>query len=164
MAISGVAQPEILAVDDAVRLRRYDGRHDFALPWYQDEELVWLVDGDRRLYDAPLLTAMYSYLDGEGELYWIEALEDGVWRAIGDVTFWQEDMPIVIGDARYRGCGVGGKVIAALIQRGRALGYDHLGVDEIYDWNAASRHCFEKAGFRACEKTEKGSRYRLELC
>ena len=57
----------------------------------------------------------------------------------GDVTFWREDMPIVIGDRRFRGKGIGGKVVAALIARGRALGWDRLGVAEIYDHNAASR-------------------------
>ena len=163
MPIANVTQPEVLPVDETLRLRRYDGNHAFALDWYQDEETVWLVDGVRRPYDTETLTAMYTYLDAHGELYWIETLADGAWRPIGDVTFWQEDMPIVIGDAQYRGRGVGGKVVAALIQRGRALGYAHLGVEEIYDWNAASRRCFEKAGFRACEKTEKGSRFRLEL-
>ena len=48
MPIEGIAQPETLAVSDAVRLRRYDGRHGFALPWYQDPETVRLVDGDER--------------------------------------------------------------------------------------------------------------------
>lgn len=163
MPISGVTQPDEICIDAALRLRKYDGDHDFALHWYQDEELVWLVDGDRKLYDAALLTRMYEYLNANGELYWIEVVEDGAWLPIGDVTFWQEDMPIVIGEARYRGCGVGGKVIARLIQRGHELGYDHLCVEEIYDWNPASRRCFEKQGFVAGEKTEKGHAYRLEL-
>lgn len=163
MPIPGVTQPETLPIAEGLRLRKYDGQHEFALPWYQDEELVWLVDGDRKLYDASLLTKMYTYLNDHGELYWIEAQEGGAWRPIGDVTFWQEDMPIVIADETYRGRGVGGKIIAALIQRGRELGYDHLGVDEIYDWNEASRRCFERHGFRACEMTEKGSRYHLNL-
>lgn len=163
MPISGVTQPEVLEIDELLRLRKYDGRHDFALPWYQDEALVWLVDGDRRLYDAALLKKMYDYLEGQGELYWIEVRQGDSWRPVGDVTFWQDDMPIVIGEAAYRGCGVGSKVIARLIQRGRELGYDHLCVEEIYEWNEASRRCFEKQGFVAGEKTEKGRGYRLVL-
>lgn len=163
MPINGVQQPEVLTIDGSLRLRKYDGVHAFALPWYQDEDLVWLVDGDHRLYDEALLGKMYSYLNESGELYWIEVSEEGVWRPVGDVTFWPEDMPIVIGEAKYRGCGIGGRVIAALIQRGRELGYDHLCVEEIYNWNEASRRCFERAGFRACGKTEKGNTYRLEL-
>ncbi len=40
---------------------------------------------------------------------------------IGDVTFWQEDMPIVIGDKKYCGKGVGGKVksnVSLILRRG----------------------------------------------
>lgn len=163
MPIAGIEQPAIIQVDDGLRLRKYDGIHDFALAWYQDEELVWLVDGDRKLYDAALLERMYTYLNGQGELYWIEAEENSAWKPIGDVTFWQADMPIVIGEAAYRGKGVGRRVIAALVQRGRALGYDNLHVEEIYDWNEASRRCFECMGFRPCGRTEKGSGYVLQL-
>ena len=163
MPIAGIDQPAILPVGEGLRLRKYDGVHDFALAWYQDEELVYLVDGVRRAYDAEPLCRMYTYLNSHGELYWIEAEERGVWRPIGDVTFWQEDMPIVIGEAAWRGKGIGRRVIAALVQRGRALGYDCLRVEEIYDWNEGSRRCFESVGFRACGKTEKGSTYVLEL-
>lgn len=163
MAIAGIIQPDFLEVGEGLRLRRYDGRFDFALPWYQDEETVYLVDGNRTPYTPQRLERMYAYLDARGELYFIEALTGGVYTPIGDVAFWQDDMPIVIGDKRYRGRGVGGRVIAALVTRGRALGYGRLRVEEIYDYNAASRRCFESAGFRAYEKTARGSRFELLL-
>ena len=79
------------------------------------------------------------------------------------MTFWQEDMPIVIGDPNYRGKGIGRSVIQALIQRGRMLGYDHLEVGEIYDWNKGSRRCFESLGFTPYEKTNEGHSYRMSL-
>ena len=161
MAIQGIEQPEMIQIDDALRLRKYDGVHEFALAWYQDEETVWLVDGKRDPYTMQRLGGMYRYLNDAGELYFIEVCENGTYRPIGDVTFWQEDMPIVIGEPAYRGKGIGRKVISALIQRGKALGYDHLAVGEIYDWNEGSRRCFESIGFAACEKTEKGTSYRL---
>ncbi len=163
MPIPGIEQPEIIEIDDALRLRRFDGVFDFALEWYRDEETVWLVDGDHKLYDAALLRRMYEWLDSQGELYFIEILENGAFRPVGDVTFWREDMPIVIGEPYLRGKGIGRKLIAALIERGRSLGYTELFVDEIYDWNPASRRCFESFGFEAYEKTEKGHRYRLAL-
>lgn len=161
MAINGVEQPEIIQIDESVRLRKYDGVHDFALEWYQDLDTVWLVDGDHVPYDPELLTEMYTWLDHNGELYFIEVLENGTYKPIGDVTFWQEDMPIVIGDPNYRGKGIGRKVIASLVQRGRSLGFEYVSVEEIYDWNEPSRRCFERLGFRAVEKTKKGSRYTL---
>lgn len=163
MPIDGIVQPESIPVSPGLRLRRYEGRHTFALPWYQDAETLWLVDGCREPYDEARLAAMYTCLDSHGELYWIERLENGAWRPIGDVTFSQEDMPIVIGEAALRGRGIGLQVILALVQRGRELGLRELGVREIYEWNAASRRCFEKAGFHACGWTEKGVRMRRTL-
>ena len=163
MAIQGIEQPAIIQIDDTLRLRKYDGVHDFALVWYQDEETVWLVDGKRDPYTMQRLGGMYRYLNDAGELYFIEVCENGTYKPIGDVTFWQEDMPIVIGEPAYRGKGIGRKVISALIRRGKELGYDHLEVGEIYDWNEGSRRCFERMGFIAYEKTEKGSAYRLPL-
>ena len=106
---------------------------------------------------------MYNYLNGKGELYFIEVNENGKWKPIGDVTFWQEDMPIVIGEREYRGKGIGKKVVSALVERGRTMGYDKLYVGEIYDFNIGSQKCFESVGFQSYEKTEKGSRYVLEL-
>ena len=161
--IQGIEQPEIIQIDNTLRLRKYDGVHDFALEWYQDEETVYLVDGKRDPYTMERLGGMYRYLNNAGELYFIEALENGTYKPIGDVTFWQEDMPIVIGDRNYRGRKIGRRVVSALVKRGVALGYDHLEVGEIYDWNEGSRRCFESVGFQAYEKTEKGAKYRLLL-
>ena len=161
MAIQGIEQPAVIQIDESLRLRKYDGVHDFALEWYLDEETVYLVDGKRDPYTMERLGGMYSYLNNVGELYFIEVLENGTYKPIGDVTFWQEDMPIVIGDRNYRGKKIGRKVISALIKRGKELGYDHLAVGEIFDWNEGSRRCFESMGFRAYEKTEKGAKYRL---
>lgn len=161
MAIQGTDQPEIIQIDETLRLRRFDGVFDFALAWYLDEETVYLVDGVKNAYTMEKLSRMYSYLDHAGELYFIEVLENDTYKPIGDVAFWKEDMPIVIGDIAYRGKKIGRKVISALVQRGRKLGFDHLYVAEIYDWNEGSRRCFESAGFRAYQRTEKGAKYML---
>ena len=159
MPIPHISQPEILIVDRDLRLRKFDGCYDFAFSWYQDAEMVYLVDGVRRLYSRETLDNMYRYLDAHGELYFIEVRQNGVFRPVGDATFSREDMPIVIGDPAYRGRGIGKKVIGTLMRRALALGYRTLGVSEIYDWNPASRHCFEHLGFRPVEKTKRGSRY-----
>ena len=155
MAIQGVEQPAYIQIEDDLRLRRYDGTADFALPWYEDEALVYLVDGVKKAYDRETLYDMYGYLDRHGELYFIEALADGTWTPT--------DMPIVIGEGAYRGRGIGQRVIRALMDRGRALGFDTLGVREIYDWNTASIRCFTACGFKPVERTEKGWRYEAKL-
>ena len=154
---------DILQITDTLRLRRFDGNYDFAFTWYQDPETVLMVDGEAVPYSYETLTRMYQCLNDKGELYFIEVSENGKWKPIGDVTFWQEDMPIVIGERGYRGKGIGRKVVSALAARGRAMGYDRLYIGEIYDFNTASQKCFESVGFRRYEKTEKGSRYVLEL-
>ena len=156
MPIPGIVQPEILCISPSLRLRRYDGVHDFAFGWYQDPELVWLVDGVKRPYSPEKLAGMYRWLNDHGELYFIEVLENDGFVPVGDVTFWQQDMPIVIGEPRWRGRGIGLQVITALMDRGRELGYRQLRVNEIYHYNTASRRCFEKAGFRVTEETESG--------
>ena len=162
MPIVGIEQPEILQINDTLRLRKFDNQFEFAFDWYQDIEMVWQVDADRVPYTYERLGRMYHYLDDHGELYFIEVSENQKWKPIGDVTFWQEDMPIVIGDPAYRGKRIGKMVIATLIKRGKQLGYDRLYVDEIYSHNTVSRKCFESMGFRAYETTEKGSRFVLD--
>lgn len=163
MPIPGIKQPDFIQISDSLRLRKYDGFFDFALAWYQDEETVYLVDGKKELYTMDKLKCMYEYLDKQGELYFIEVDTEEGFKPIGDVTFWQEDMPIVIGNKAYRGKNIGSDVISALINRGRALGYSRLYVNEIYDYNTASQHCFEKNGFYVIKKTGKGKRYMMEL-
>lgn len=163
MAISGVEQPEIIQVTAELRLRKYDGVYDFAFDWYQDEETVYFVDGVRKPYSEETLKCMYEYLNKQGELYFIEVLEEDTYRPIGDVCFWKDDMPIVIGEKAYRGKGYGSKIVSALIERGKTLGYDTLYVNEIYEFNIGSRRCFEKLGFVAYEKTEKGNRFCLKM-
>ena len=163
MPMPGIVQPEVLPVDGELRLRAYDGEHGFALGWYQDEELVYLVDGVREPYTLEKLGHMYRWLDERGELYFIEAMQDGQWRPIGDVTLMPDDLPIVIGEAEYRGKGVGGHVLRALIARGREIGLARLSVQMIYHYNAASLRCFEKAGFVVIGRTEKGVSCVLDL-
>ena len=163
MAIANIPQPELLPVEKDLRLRRFDRIYGFALPWYQDEETTRLVDGAPDRYSPDRLKRMYEYLDAHGELYFIEVWEDTQWKPIGDVTFWGEDLPIVIGDPAWRGRGIGRKVVTALIRRARELGFSRLEVGEIYDFNEGSRRCFEACGFRPTAKTELGHHYVLDL-
>ena len=40
MPIPNIHQPQILNIDETLRLRKFDGHYEFAFSWYQDEELV----------------------------------------------------------------------------------------------------------------------------
>ncbi|HFU4560383.1 TPA: GNAT family N-acetyltransferase [Streptococcus suis] len=163
MAITGIEQADILEIDKQIRLRRYDGIHDFAFEWHQDLELVWLIDGDQERYSLDLLDRMYGYLATNGECYFIEIFEDNQFIPIGDVTLFADDFAIAIGDKRYWKKGIGTKVLHRMIERARDVGLEEILVEEIYDWNTGSRKLFEKFGFEAVEKTKKGWSYRLTV-
>lgn len=163
MPIENLIQPDLLPVTDALRLRKYDGIHDFALGWYLDGETVWLVDGDQDLYTPEKLDKMYTHQNTHGELYFIEALESGAWRPIGDVCLSPDDFAIVIGEKAYRARGVGRAAVSALIGRARALGWKRVRVGDVYDFNKGSQRLFTSLGFRQEAKTEKGHSYILDL-
>ena len=162
--IQGIEQPNIIQINSCLRLKKFDGYYDFAYQWYLDKETVRLVDGeDATVYDMERLHRMYDCLNNQGELYFIEIKELNKYIPIGDVTFWQEDMPIVIGDKSYRNCGIGLLVIKTLIKRAINIGYKTIYVNEIYDYNESSKAVFIKAGFKEYKKTELGSAYLLNL-
>lgn len=163
MPIKGIEQPSFLQIDEFLRLRKFDGVYNFAFDWYQDIDVVYLVDGVKVPYTFEKLERMYNYLNKQGELYFIEILEEGKYKPIGDVTFWKNDMPIVLGDKKYRGKGIGRKVISALVERGRKLGYSELYVSDIYEYNIGSRKCFESVGFSSYKKTENGDSFVIKL-
>ena len=51
---------DVLQIEEALRLRRFDGNYDFAIEWYQDPETVLLVDGKAEPYSYETLTNMYN--------------------------------------------------------------------------------------------------------
>lgn len=164
MATQGSIQPNIIEINTNLRLRKFDGNYDITYEWYQDIETVRLVDGENAItYDMEKIKKMYDYLDNHGELYFIEMLDNDTFMPIGDVTLYQENMPIVIGDKRFRNKGIGNLVIRAMIQRAKAIGYKTIYVNEIYHYNYSSRALFEKNGFVAYKSTNSGSSFKLDL-
>ena len=151
MPIKGVEQPEILAISDTLRLRKYDGNYGSLLPGYQDPYVYQNSEGifdDAKKPDLDYVKGMCSYLDGVGELYFIEALEDGVFVSIGDITIKDENPPITIWRAEYRRQGIGTTVMMAVIERLRSLGFEKIYGSTVYKWNTASQKMHEKLGFR----------------
>jgi RimJ/RimL family protein N-acetyltransferase len=165
MPIAQIEQPEMRWIEKGLRLRKYrveDGV-DFAYGWYQDPEILLPMDGEVKPYSREGIAEMYRYLAEHGELYVIEYREGMQFRPIGDVTFWQEDMPITIGRRDLHGRGIGKKVVRNLIERGKELGYSRLYVKEIYDFNLASQRMFEACGFQRVGSTGNGWRYAMRL-
>lgn len=164
MPIVGIDQPEILQIRSDLRLRKYDGNFAVALPWYQDPVVLRGSEGENvKPYSLSNLEVMYTYLSGKGELYWIELDKGNGFTPIGDVTLWQEDLPIALGSDDVRGKGIGKAVLTALIDRARSLGWRELHVENIFTYNEASRRLFTSCGFVKCGETETGNSYKLEL-
>lgn len=163
MPINNIPQPEIIHINDHLRLHKYSGTYDFALPWYSDPETLRLIGSPPTPYTLEKIADMYEYLERKGELYFIEILEEQRWLPIGDVTFCHDDMPILIGEKRFRSQGTGKAVVNALVQRGKELGYTELYVEDIYDFNTASIKCFTSAGFIPYRKTPEGHGYHMFL-
>lgn len=167
MPMQGIEQPELIQIDGSLRLRKYDGCHEFAFAWYQDRETVRLVDGVDVPYTWDKLGRMCRCLDARGELYFIERKREvgaeSCYVPIGDITLCRDDMPIVVGEKSLRGQGIGRKAVAALVQRAKQLGWDAVSVREIYDFNVGSKRCFESIGFYPCRKSGGGTGYRLDL-
>jgi GNAT superfamily N-acetyltransferase len=143
--------PEILWVDEDVRLRPYagDADVDLAWPWYRDPETVELVDGPGSTpYDRDRVSAIYDALLAQGEVYLIERRTPEGWEPIGDVTLAPDTLPIVIAPGQRRR-GIGRRVLLRLVDRARVLGWSELRVREVNDDNAASHRFFAGLGFVA---------------
>nr|WP_300665168.1 GNAT family N-acetyltransferase [uncultured Acetatifactor sp.] len=126
MALKDTPQPEIIEISDSIRLRRYDGNFGLFLPGYQNPVVYKNSEGifdESKIPDLNYVEGMCRYLSGVGELYYIEAEENGCYRPIGDVTIKDENPPIAIWLDDYRGKGIGTLVMQAVIDRLKSLGY-----------------------------------------
>ena len=164
MPFETIPQPQILPVTDTVRLRKYDGDYAKALAGYQDPYVYQNSEGifdDAKKPDLDYVKGMFAYLDNAGELYFIEALEDGAYVSIGDVTIKDRNPPIAIWDAKYRGKGIGSAVMRQVILRLKALGYKKITDSSVYKWNDVSLKMHERLGFRVVSEDENS--YYLDL-
>lgn len=166
MPIPGIEQPETIQLSDTYRLRRYDGRYELALLGYRDPVVYENSDGifdEEKIPDLNYVRGMCEYLDKAGELYFIEALEEGGYVPIGDVTVKEENPPIAIWRGEYRGRGLGTLVMTAVIDRLRELGYKRVRGSTVYKWNESSLKMHRKLGFRVVRETEREYYLDLEL-
>lgn len=166
MPIPGIDQPETIQLTETLRLRHYDGHYELALPGYRDPVVYQNSEGifdEGKIPDLSYVKGMCEYLDKTGELYFIEALEDGEYIAIGDVTVKDENPPIAIWRGEYRGKGVGTVVMTAVINRLRELGYKSIRNSTVYKWNENSLKMHRKLGFQVARETEEDYYLDLEL-
>ncbi len=166
MALKDTPQPEIIEISDSIRLRRYDGNFGLFLPGYQNPVVYKNSEGifdESKIPDLNYVEGMCRYLSGVGELYYIEAEENGCYRPIGDVTIKDENPPIAIWLDDYRGKGIGTLVMQAVIDRLKSLGYLKIQGSAVYKWNIPSRKMHEKLGFLPVGEEGEDIIYSLDL-
>ena len=166
MAIQGIEQPEIIQINENLRLRKFDGHYELFLPGYQDPVVYQNSEGifdKSRIPDLDYVQWMCSYLARVGEMYFIEAKGDTGFIPIGDVTVKDENPPIAIWFDQYRGKGIGKLVMQTVIRRLRELGFEKIRDSTVYKWNLPSQKMHEKLGFSCTEENEKEFIYELDL-
>lgn len=160
MPLPGINQPEIIIIGENLRLRKYDGKYIIALPWYQDPVVYHNSEGitdESEVPDEDYVRRMYDWLNKNGELYFIEIKENDFYIPIGDVTLKPENPPIAIGVTKYRGVGIGRRVMSALIDRAREINIPKFSKVQVFDYNITSQKMFEALGFicTGCEGRDK---------
>ncbi len=166
MPLKNIQQPEVILLTETLRLKRYNGHYELALAGYQDPYVYQNSEGifdQTKIPDLNYVKGMCEYLDKNGELYFIEVLEDERYTAVGDVTMKAENPPIAIWYEKYRGKGLGSLVMGAVINRMRALGYKKIRNSTVYKWNEASFRLHQKLGFQVVRETDQEYYLDLEL-
>ena len=166
MPLNDIIQPDILNINEWLRLRKYDGHYEVFLPGYQDpfvyQNSEGIFDADR-VPDLDYVKNMCTYLARVGELYYIEVREGDEFVPIGDVTIKGENPPIAIWSAQYRGKGIGKLVMQTVIARLKSLGFETIKGSTVYKWNLSSQKLHESLGFQRAKEDETEITYELDF-
>lgn len=165
MPFINIEQPEIIEIEQGLRLKKFDGDFEKMIEGYRDPVVYQNSEGifdEGKIPDEAYIRGMCEYLERAGEFYFIQVFESGGYISVGDVTVRPENPPIAIWQAKYRGVGIGSKVMKAVIRRLSALGYRKITGTSIFKWNAASQKMHENLGFRRVGETEDEYIYELE--
>ncbi len=89
-----VHSPNYINIDDNLRLKTIiEEDYKLALPWYRNPKVLYYSEGvTNRLYDLETIDKMYKYLKSIGEVYFIEILENNIWKAISDTALSEQNI------------------------------------------------------------------------
>ena len=166
MPIKNIEQPAVIEIGDDIRLLKYNGDYDIALIGYQDPYVYQNSEGifdDTKIPDINYIKGMFEWLNNNGELYYIQIREGQDFISIGDVTIKDVNPPIAIWYGKYRGIGIGTKVMKIVIKRLKELGYEKITGTTVYKWNESSQRMHEKLGFVKVDENEDEYIYELPL-
>ncbi len=158
MPLKNIEQPKEVILSKEIRLIAYDGNHEVPLKWYKDKFVYYNSEGiteENKIPDEEYINRMYSFLDKNSELYFIEIYNGDEYLRIGDVAIKPVNPPIVIGNANYRGKGYSKLVMNYVIQRLKMLGYCKIENSTVYKYNEISKKMHLSLGFKIVNETEK---------
>lgn len=136
------AEKPARVIDGTLRLLPYFPCYEMTLGWYQDPELCWQVDNIDHVYTPELLKDMYTFLNDNGDCYYIEYR--GV--LVGDVTLRNNGEICIVICREYQNRHIGRKCVAEMLRLAKEKGFGLVKAN-IYSFNAQSRHMFLSAGF-----------------
>lgn len=166
MPIRDIEQPNVIEIDENIRLLKYNGNYEIALTGYQDPFVYQNSEGifdDTKKPDINYIKGMFEWLNDNGELYYIQIREEKDYISIGDVTIKDINPPIAIWYSKYRGTGIGTKVMIMVISRLKKLGYKKITGSTVYKWNEPSQKMHEKLGFIKVDENDDEFIYELNL-
>ena len=120
MAINNIEQPNIININESLRLIKYNGNYEIALSGYQDPYVYQNSEGifdDIKKPDLEYIKGMFKWLNNNGELYYIQVKDGQDYISIGDVTIKDVNPPITIWYEKYRFIGIGTTVMKTIIKR-----------------------------------------------
>lgn len=166
MSINNTEQPNIINIDESLRLIKYNGNYEEALSGYQDPYVYQNSEGifdDTKKPDIDYIKGMFEWLNNNGELYYIQIIEGQDFISIGDITIKDVNPPITIWHEKYRGVGIGTKVMKTVIKRLKELGYEKIIGTTVYKWNESSQRMHKKLGFIKVDENDDEYIYELNL-
>ena len=130
-------------VDGEITLIPYYRNDEVSLVWYEDTDLVKMVDNRDTPYDIPLLHRMYDYLSENGDCYYIEY--DGV--LVGDVTLLTSGEIAIVVSKEYQNRHIGRRCVREMLSLAKEKGMKEVKA-VIYPFNIPSQKMFLSLNFR----------------
>ena len=131
---------EIIEIEDGLRLVPYYPNEDECIKWYQDKQLCLQVDGTYETYSLERLRKMYSFLNENGELFYIEY--EG--KPVGDICLRNNEEVCIAISSEFQNRHIGRKCVRALIPLARTKKYRKMLANS---FNKQSYRMFKEAGF-----------------
>lgn len=133
----------IRIIDDNLSLVPYYPNEHETLPWYQDIDLVKQVDNHDQPYTLVLLQQMYTYLDKNGECFYIKYKGN----LVGDITLLDTQEICIVISKPYQNQHIGRKCIKEIMKLASEKRMDKV-TAKIYPFNTQSKRVFETLGFK----------------